>query len=200
MSEPNFLTIAQPKLAQHIVHGKLLLPHNITFAEWEEVGAWLLAAQEVIDRNATMVRILRADWYRFGCERYGEDRAVQAQAVFGVAARTIANDASELSHVADECREIEGVTFEVLAGARHAPKEVQPELVREAVQQGWGRREVETIARKDGAQWAQGVLLRQMQNAYNRMDDAGRIEFDKWYASVQHTTQQRKASKAARIQ
>lgn len=194
----NFLVKAEPNLDRYIERNRLTLPLNLEVERWESIGMWLLSAQQVVDRSAVLVRLLRADWWRYGCTSYGEDRATQAEAIFGVSARTIRNDASELSNVADECREVEGATFEILAGARHAPREAQRAIVEQAVNEGWGKNEVEQHSRPDAKEWQRQQLVRRAQNAYNLMDDEAREMFDQWHASVTAQTDTRKAIRATR--
>lgn len=191
----NFLVKAEPQLDRYIQRNRLTLPASLDVDQWESIGMWLLSAQQVVDRSAVLVRLLRADWWRYGCTSYGEERATQAEAIFGVSARTIRNDASELTNVADDCREVDGATFEILAGVRHAPRETQRAIVEQAVAEGWGKPEVEARSRPDGANWQRAQLVRRAQNAYNLMDDEARAMFDQWYAGVTATAQTRKATK-----
>lgn len=180
----NVLVAADGNLAQYIIRNRLVLPHDLSFTEWDSCGCWLAQAHNTLEQSVTLIRLFRADWWTFGKGRY-KRRAYQARAMFGVSAETVANDASEVVNVADACRDVEGATFEQMAGVRYAPADVQPDLLRKAVAEGWSRDEVARNAKgKPEGEWQRSKLLSKMQNAYNALDDDGRDEFHNWYTRV----------------
>lgn len=183
--QSNVLAVASPRLARYMRGTQLLLPHGLTFRDWDDLGDWLKVAADEIERNASLLRCLRADWWDYGTTIYGHIKAAQARSMFGVSALTIANDASELRHVTPEARQVPGVTFSQLAAVRHAAPGLQAEIILDAVVNDMPASEVERRARNvDREEWKRGRLLTTMRNAYNDMDAPGREDFHKWYLKV----------------
>lgn len=188
------LLAASPQLKQYVIDNKLMLPEGMSFEDWDACGTWLSAAHDVLDQNLTLIRFLRADWWRFGRCKYGE-RISQSSAVFDVHWRTVANDASELSTVADAARKVEGATFEQVAGVRAAPAAKQAVILEQAVKEGWSRSEVEQVASGLSEDlYKRQKTLSTMRNAYNRLDKKGRDEFAKWFDTVRAASKPRKTS------
>lgn len=182
----NVLAAASPKLARYVRGTQLLLPHGFTYKDWDDLGDWLEVARLELERNASLVRCLRADWWNYGTQTYGQTKAAQARSMYGVSALTIANDASELRRVDPDARVIDGATFSQLAAVRHAEPAAQAGIIADAVANGMPASEVERIARgvKDREEWRRGRLLAGMRNAYNELDAEGRDEWHKWYLKV----------------
>lgn len=183
--QTNVLAVASPELARYVRGTQLLLPHDVTYEEWDSLGEWLETARLTLERNSDLVRCLRADWWNFGTHAYGQNKAAQARSMFGVSALTVANDASEIRRVEPAAREVDGATFGQLAAVRHADSDRQAHILREAVHNGYAPSEVERIAKNvDRAEWERGRLLAKMRNSYNDLDSEGRAEFHKWYSKV----------------
>lgn len=182
----NVLVAAAPGLANYVRGTQLLLPHDLSYEAWDDLGAWLEAARVELDRNTQLVRCLRADWWNYGTHAYGQNKAAQARSMFGVSALTIANDASELRRVESEARDVSGATYSQLAAVRHAEPHEQAAIIREAVENNLPATEVERMARgvHDREAWRRGRLLANMRNAYNDLDAEGREDFHKWYLKV----------------
>lgn len=179
------LVAAAPRLADYVRGTQLLLPHGFTYDEWDDLGDWLEAARVELERNSSIVRCLRADWWNYGTQVYGHTKAAQARSMFGVSALTIANDASEMRRVEPEARNVAGATFGQLAAVRHAEPSAQAALIADAVANDYTPGEVERIAKNiDREEWRRGRLLATMRNAYNEMDHEGREAFHSWYLKV----------------
>ena len=184
-STANVLAAASPDLAKYVRGTQLFLPHDLSYAAWDDLGEWLQAALVELERNASLVRCLRADWWNYGTHAYGQVKAAQARSMFGVSALTIANDASELRRVEPDARQVDGATFGQLAAVRHAEPRNQAAIIIDAVANDYAPSEVERIAKNiDREEWRRGRLLAQMRNAYNDLDDPGREDFHKWYLKV----------------
>jgi hypothetical protein len=182
-TSPSALLAIVPELSKYVVDNNLILPAAMSFDAWDSCGVWLASVHEAIDQSLTLVRFLRADWWRYG-SKFGE-RMYQSSAIFDVNWRTVANDASELSRVNNECRMIDGATFEQVTATKGAPIDQQPELVRQAVINGWSASQTEQAASGlDEDTYKRNKSLRKMQNIYNSLDGQGRQEFDNWYKKV----------------
>lgn len=182
----NVLAAASPKLSKYMRGTSLLLPHGLTYKDWDDLGDWLKAAGEELERNSNLVRCLRADWWNYGSQVYGHNRAAQARAMHGVSALTIANDASEMKRVTPAAREVAGATYSQLAAVRYAEPHKQAAIIIEAVANDLPASEVERMARgvADREEWRRGRLLATMRNAYNELDAEGREQWAAWYGKV----------------
>lgn len=184
----NALLIAEPQLAKYVIDNKLMLPQGISFSDWDNCGVWLAEAERVLTDNLTLVRLLRADWWRAGVIKFRE-KVHQAQAIFGVSGYTIANDASEIAQVDDKCRLVNGATFEQMAGVKAAPKAQQVTILEQAVNESWSRARVEQEASGlDEDSYQRQKTLRVLRNAYNKLDKEGREDFDAWYKKVRKSS------------
>lgn len=164
----------------------LRLPETLTFAEWDALGTMLQRASDTLEESTAMIRLWRADWWRFGMRRYGEDHATHAREMWGVTGKTIANDAAGTSRVAPEARQVAGVTFGQLEAVNGLPEpEQQVSILKIAVEGGLSKSETERLASgKDEATWERERALRALRLAYHRLDPAGRAEAHAWFAGL----------------
>lgn len=164
----------------------LRLPENLQFGEWDAVGTMLQRATDTVEESAALLRLWRADWYRFGVRKFGEDMATHAREMWGVTGKTLANDAAGTARITPAARTVPGVTFAQLEGANKVADPVkQVEVLTLAVRNGWGRDETELAASgRDPAEWNRERALRRLRLAYHDLDEAGRETARAWFETL----------------
>lgn len=162
-------------IARFLVDGRLTMPDGTPFAEWDTIGQQLSNMQSGVEQIGSRVRMLRVDWWRYGIDNYGEERALQARAVFGVSSRTIANDASGIRNLTDAARRISVENFELYEVVAHAPVDSQESWITRARDGQWSAAELRRqIAGVNEQTWEQQRALAALRRLWERSNDETR--------------------------
>lgn len=177
----------------------LRLPENLTFGEWDAVGTMIQRAADALEESAALVRLWRADWWRFGVRKYGEDRAAHAREMWGVSGKTIANDAAGTARISPAARQVPGLTFGQLEAVNTIPEpDKQVSILTLAVTGQLSKTETERLASgKDPVLWERERAMRALRLAFHRLDETGRAEALAWFAVIIERNTTAKALKEA---
>jgi hypothetical protein len=128
----------------------MVLPSDLTFEDWQDVGPVLLSFEAHAERALTVVRWAIADWLRYGEHRFGEKYA-QAVEVTGLSETRLMT----LNWLADKVpssRRREDLTIEHHVAVAALPAPQQESLLKDAAAHGWSVRWLKSQARDQEAE------------------------------------------------